>query len=225
MTSVSRALAGGLALIVGWLEPEGRAALVPAFARVYPRTAIHFREPILALAGITSPGPFERGTLGRANTASLLERLKDEDPTVRWAAASGLGERGLTVAIPSLAEALADADPAVALAAARSLADLGAESLPVVAERLGEGPPQARIMAAYVVGRLWEADRQARQDNDGLTPTLVAMAEDEALGFHERQAAACALTKLTGDIPCNLELLLDLPGRPSPRPSERRQLQ
>ena len=224
MTSVSRALAGGLARIVGWLEPEERAALVPAFARVYPRTAIHFREPFLALAGITPPGPFERGTLGRANTTSLLERLEDEDPTVRWAAASGLGERGLTAAIPSLAEALGDADPAVALAAARSLADQGAEALPVVAERLGTGPLHARILAAYAVGRVWEGDRRTRQDADALAARLVAMAEDEGLAFHGRQAAACALTKLTGEVPCNLELLLDLPGRPSPRLTEQRQL-
>jgi HEAT repeat protein len=224
MTSVSRALAGGLARIVRWLEPEERGALVPAFARVYPRTTIHFREPFLALAGIASPGPFERGTLGRANTASLLERLEHEDPTVRWAAVSGLGERGLTAAIPSLAEALGDVDPAVALAAARSLAEQGAESLPAVEERLGDGPPQARILAAYVVGRVWEADRQARQGADALSAHLVAMAEDESLAFHGRQAAACALATLTEEVPCNLELLLDLPGRPAPRPSERRQL-
>jgi HEAT repeat protein len=224
MTSVSRALAGGLVRIVGWLEPEERASLVPAFARVYPRTPIHFREPFLALAGITSPGPFEGGTLGRANTTSLLGRLEDEDPTVRWAAASGLGERGLTAAIPPLTEALGDPEPAVALAAARSLAGLGAESLPAVSERLEAGPLQARILAAYVVGRVWEADRQARQGADPLSSRLVAMAEDEGLEFPGRQAAACALAPLTGEIPCNLELLLDLPGRPAPRHAERREL-
>jgi len=160
------------------LGPEAQAA-VPALAKALREDEARVRWE--AAGALGSIGGSARAELGTALTA--------KDPSVRRAAAYGLGETDLKEVDFSwaLMRALGDEHPAVRIAAAASMAKLGTNVLPVVLEACTSRDRRTRQCAVTALEVL-------RPAHDISVPVLVEMAHDKDPAF--RALAMQTLTML-----------------------------
>lgn len=93
----------------------------------------------------------------------LTTGLNDEDPSVRYWAATGIGNIGSAAAnsLPAISKALTDTSPSVRIAAARAAAKLGetTAAISVLEQELASDHQWGRLAAAIVLD---EMDEQAR---------------------------------------------------------------
>jgi hypothetical protein len=100
-----------------------------------------------------------------ANAGQLAGWLTDDEPAVRWWAATGLVALGndARVAEAALKSALQDSSPLVRIAAAEALCNQGhvATMLPVLAQAMKDPTPHVRLRAMAVLDRLGDQARPA----------------------------------------------------------------
>jgi uncharacterized sulfatase len=100
-----------------------------------------------------------------AQLEPLIGWLDDDEPAVRWWAATGLGALGAPAAQATarLRAALEDESPVVRVAAAQALCELGRveAALPVLIENLQHSTPYVRLRAMNALDRLGEQARPA----------------------------------------------------------------
>jgi len=146
-----------------------------------------------------------------------MEALRDEDATVRAAAADGLGQLGVGAAVPALIRALKDAAPAVRAAAAVALGQLrDPQAVDPLIAALEDAQWEVRTAALEALGRLgdrraWssvvarleDVDQEVRQQaaetlgvvgDETVVEKLVLTLLDPHAGV--RQAAARALYRI-----------------------------
>ena len=144
-----------------------RAAAIDA---VYQRGEESFDHLVEELAGMELPESNERTT-----TRLLTEWLSAEYPEFRIVAATALGERDATAAIPELVSALTDPDPRVRSRAARACGRLSdPRVVSPLSERLSDDQQMVREAAANALGAIG-TDRALEE----LIP--VTQADEEAL--------------------------------------------
>lgn len=104
----------------------------------------------------------------------LSRGLNDPDPSVRYWAATGVGNIGSSAAasLPAIKKALADTSPSVRIAAARAAAKLGETTVAirVLEQELASDHQWGRLAAAIVLD---EMDEQARAALPALKKALV----------------------------------------------------
>jgi len=114
---------------------------------------------------------------GADKLAEMQKALKDENPSVRYWAATGIGNIGspyANLAKEEVAAAMEDSSPAVRIAAARAVARLGdpEAALPVLEQALESPLEWARLEAAIVLDEMEEQARPA-------LPALQAALENQ----------------------------------------------
>ena len=111
---------------------------------------------------------------GPAGIPKLLDALQNEDASIRYWAATGIGNIGpaATSTLKSVAESLNDPSPSVRIAAARAVAKLGSpeEALPVLEAELQSDHQWGRLAAAIVLD---EMDEEARPALPSLQQALL----------------------------------------------------
>jgi tetratricopeptide (TPR) repeat protein len=144
--------------------------------------------------------------LGTQAIPELVAAFKQDDPWVRYGAASALGlmKEKAASAIPALMEALDDESTIVRFAAGKALFQIGPESIPPVVEGLKSPQKRVRLHCAYVVSRFGpEAKDAVSALADALSDksTSVRAAAADALGGMEKAArpALPALLKARND--------------------------
>src|SRR5437868_1836303 len=127
------------------------------------------------------------------SVSALVQQLYSIDKAARVLAIRSLGEIGAdaVMAIPDLVELLEDADNDIAALSLRALAVIGPnQSLkPKLIETLRDPCPRMRQMAAFAIGAMGEAGRDA-------VPTLASMLKDEDRGV--QMHAMLALSRVAG---------------------------
>lgn len=141
----------------------------------------------------------------------MIDLLTYKQPSVRGAAARGLGHLGRKETRERIESLLRDPVPAVREAAAAALADLGgAESVPALTQTLKDSTSTVRAAA---VGALL----QLGQPFEIVAPTVRALAQQNDTGA--RASAAHALGKATkANAPDAISLLGSLAADPLPGP-------
>ena len=96
------------------------------------------------------------GLAGDGATAldPLRKRLRDDDASIRCAAALALAELGLVEATDDLVETLSDVNGWVRASAADALALMGEKAVPALATVLATGPQGARSRAAHALSKI-----------------------------------------------------------------------
>ena len=111
---------------------------------------------------------------GPASIPKLLDALQNEDASIRYWAATGIGNIGpaATSTLKSVAESLNDPSPSVRIAAARAVAKLGSpeKALPVLEAELQSDHQWGRLAAAIVLD---EMDEEARPALPSLQQALL----------------------------------------------------
>jgi uncharacterized sulfatase len=111
---------------------------------------------------------------GPASIPKLLDALQNEDASIRYWAATGIGNIGpaATSTLKRVAESLNDPSPSVRIAAARAVAKLGSpeEALPVLEAELQSDHQWGRLAAAIVLD---EMDEEARPALPSLQQALL----------------------------------------------------
>ena len=111
---------------------------------------------------------------GPAGIPKLLDALQNEDASIRYWAATGIGNIGpaATSTLKHVAESLNDPSPSVRIAAARAVAKLGSpeEALPVLEAELQSDHQWGRLAAAIVLD---EMDEEARPALPSLQQALL----------------------------------------------------
>ena len=111
---------------------------------------------------------------GPAGIPKLLDALKNEDASIRYWAATGIGNIGpaATSTLKRVVESLNDPSPSVRIAAARAVAKLGSpeEALPVLEAELQSDHQWGRLAAAIVLD---EMDEEARPALPSLQQALL----------------------------------------------------
>ena len=135
----------------------------------------------------------------------LAERLSDDDPNVRSAAAEALGALGEHAKdqAPLLAERLSDDDPNVRSAAAEALGALGEhakDQAPLLAERLNDDDPNVRSAAVKALSKL-ATPTVVWGDVWHETPDLDVAELLRELGEHAREEAPLLVEQLSDDDP------------------------
>jgi HEAT repeat protein len=117
---------------------------------------------------------------------ALIERLDDEDVSVRQAAIGALRAMGQLAipAIPAIARRLRDSDGYIRVDAAHVLEQFGLESVPALTELLQDGDPRVRELATRTLQQIGPGAKAA-------LPALVERLGDENTSV--RQAAVAAL--------------------------------
>ena len=137
----------------------------------------------------------------KAEVERLVRELSDSDYTMRWDAATALGELGDTSAMPALIRALSDSDTLVRERAATALGRLGDDSaVPALMKALSDSDKGVRAHAATALGNL---------DDTSAVPSLIeALSDGHA---RVRGDAATALGNLddTSAVPSLIEALSD----------------
>jgi HEAT repeat protein len=126
--------------------------------------------------------------LHRQATQQLVDRLKDQDPFVRVAAARALAALPPTpeITIPILEKALRNADTKTVHHALDALASLGAPAVPRLVELLNQQKP-LRVQLAYTLGQMGPAAAPA-------TESLAKLVGDEDVNLSTE--AVLALSKI-----------------------------
>jgi HEAT repeat protein len=144
-----------------------RAAAIDA---LYQRGEESFDHLVAELAEVELPEATERTA-----TQLLTEWLSAEHLEFRMVAATALGKRGATAAVPSLVTALTDPDPRVRTRAARACGRLSdPRVVSPLSERLSDDRQQVQKAAANALGAIG-TDRALKK----LVP--LTQADDEAL--------------------------------------------
>ena len=111
---------------------------------------------------------------GPAGIPKLLDALQNEDASIRYWAATGIGNIGpaATSTLKRVVESLNDPSPSVRIAAARAVAKLGSpeEALPVLEAELQSDHQWGRLAAAIVLD---EMDDEARPALPSLQQALL----------------------------------------------------
>ncbi len=111
---------------------------------------------------------------GPASIPKLLDALQNEDASIRYWAATGIGNIGpaATSTLARVAESLNDPSPSVRIAAARAVAKLGSphDALPVLEAELQSDHQWGRLAAAIVLD---EMDEEARPALPSLQQALL----------------------------------------------------
>jgi uncharacterized sulfatase len=111
---------------------------------------------------------------GPASIPKLLQALQDKDASIRYWAATGIGNIGSAAmsTLTRVAESLNDPSPSVRIAAARAVAKLGSpeEALPVLEAELQSDHQWGRLAAAIVLD---EMDNEARPALPSLKQALL----------------------------------------------------
>ena len=111
---------------------------------------------------------------GPASIPKLLDALQNEDASIRYWAATGIGNIGpaATSTLKRVVESLNDPSPSVRIAAARAVAKLGSpeEALPVLEAELQSDHQWGRLAAAIVLD---EMDEEARPALPSLQQALL----------------------------------------------------
>ena len=111
---------------------------------------------------------------GPAGIPKLLDALQNEDASIRYWAATGIGNIGpaATSTLKRVLESLNDPSPSVRIAAARAVAKLGSpeEALPVLEAELQSDHQWGRLAAAIVLD---EMDEEARPALPSLQQALL----------------------------------------------------
>jgi len=111
---------------------------------------------------------------GPASIPKLLQALQNKDASIRYWAATGIGNIGAaaTSALKRVVESLDDPSPSVRIAAARAVAKLGSpeEALPVLEAELQSDHQWGRLAAAIVLD---EMDNEARPALPSLKEALL----------------------------------------------------
>ena len=111
---------------------------------------------------------------GPARIPQLLDALNNKDPSIRYWAATGIGNIGAPAksTLRRVAEYLDDPSPSVRIAAARAVAKLGSpeEALPVLEAELKSDHQWGRLAAAIVLD---EMDDEARPALPSLKQSLL----------------------------------------------------
>ena len=111
---------------------------------------------------------------GPASIPKLLDALQNEDASIRYWAATGIGNSGAAAesALPRVVESLDDQSPSVRIAAARAVAKLGSpeEALSVLEAELQSDHQWGRLAAAIVLD---EMDEEARPALPSLKQALL----------------------------------------------------
>ena len=111
---------------------------------------------------------------GPASIPKLLDALQNEDASIRYWAATGIGNIGpaATSTLKRVTESLNDPSPSVRIAAARAVAKLGSpeEALPVLEAELRSDHQWGRLAAAIVLD---EMDEEARPALPSLQQALL----------------------------------------------------
>ena len=111
---------------------------------------------------------------GPAGIPKLLDALQNEDASIRYWAATGIGNIGpaATSTLKRVVESLNDPSPSVRIAAARAVAKLGSpeEALPVLEAELQSDHQWGRLAAAIVLD---EMDEEARPALPSLQQALL----------------------------------------------------
>ena len=138
----------------------------------------------------------------------LVNGMKDHQPTIRVASASGLGRLGVSQAVPYLVDALTNGIPALRTAAAVSLGRLGAkETIPLLKRSLQDKDPGVQAAAVDALLRLETPYRV-------VDPTVMNLISHKNPGLRSGVAKALANGKIR-DVMRPLSLLLK---DPVPRP-------
>ena len=111
---------------------------------------------------------------GPASIPKLLDALQNEDASIRYWAATGIGNIGAAAesTLPRVVESLDDPSPSVRIAAARAVAKLGSpeEALSVLEAELQSDHQWGRLAAAIVLD---EMDEEARPALPSLQQALM----------------------------------------------------
>jgi HEAT repeat protein len=92
---------------------------------------------------------------GKAAVDALVKALKDGEPSVRAAAADGLGGFGDTAAVAALTQSIFDNSPAVRTASAKALGALKSrDATPALCNRLTDAVPEVAVAAATALAEL-----------------------------------------------------------------------
>ena len=112
--------------------------------------------------------------LSPASIPKLLQALQNKDASIRYWAATGIGNIGAaaTSTLTRVVESLDDPSPSVRIAAARAVAKLGSpeEALPVLEAELKSDHQWGRLAAAIVLD---EMDDEARPALPSLKQSLL----------------------------------------------------
>ncbi|MDP1768442.1 MAG: HEAT repeat domain-containing protein [Nitrospirota bacterium] len=141
----------------------------------------------------------------------MIESLTYKQPSVRGAAARGLGHLGRKEVRGKIELLLKDPIPGVRESAVGGLADLGGtESVPALTQALGDG--SFTVRASAIAGLL-----QLGQPYSTVAPTVLSMAQQNDTAM--RASAAYALGKATkANAPGAIALLTSLTADPLPGP-------
>ncbi|BAZ37947.1 peptidase C14 caspase catalytic subunit p20 [Calothrix sp. NIES-4101] len=120
----------------------------------------------------------------------LIKFLEDEDSSVRYRAASALGEIKSEAAIPGLIKLLEDEDSSVRYIAASALGEIKSEAAtPGLIQLLEDEDSSIRYIAASALGEI---------KSEVATPGLIQLLEDEDSSI--RYIAASSLGKIKSDV-------------------------
>lgn len=110
----------------------------------------------LGLAPVRAAEPPEPAEATRKRVAELVEKLDDEDASVRAGAAEALVKLGPKAkgAVPALVKALGDKDERVLKPAGRALIEIGPPAIPALVNALGEKDSVRPGVATAVLGRM-----------------------------------------------------------------------
>jgi uncharacterized sulfatase len=155
-----------------WQNEIGDIGLIPEAEIEILEQDAGSRFEILHSATRTSPAENRLATLvdiatsaseGPTSIPKLLDALKNKDPSIRYWAATGIGNIGAEAksTLKHVVEYLDDPSPSVRIAAARAVAKLGSpeEALPVLEAELQSDHQWGRLAAAIVLD---EMDDEAR---------------------------------------------------------------
>jgi HEAT repeat protein len=163
----------------------GRIGQIPADAEATIRANVHSDDKILSMTSlwaVTRVHPEDK-QIRRSATRRLIERLKDQDPLVRAAAAHALSALppAPEITAPIWEKAMQDADETTVRNALNALATLGPPAVPRLIDALKH--EKIRINVVYVLGQIGPAAAPA-------TPALAKLITDK----DERVAQEAALS-------------------------------
>jgi HEAT repeat protein len=122
--------------------------------------------------------------LGSNAVPALIDVLRDDDPRIRQAACTALGQIGDPAAVPELTKRLWDSASEVRIAACTALGQIGdPAAVPELTKRLRDSASEVRIAACTALGQIGDPSA---------VPALIACLDDEEM----TDAATSALLQI-----------------------------